>query len=312
MGIRLGTHVAATASEEELRFLTQLGLRHVRVLFTEDQDDEPFLRRTHGRFARAGLAIEAAVYALYKAPEIAFGQPGRDQALARVAGFVTAMGRVGIPVLDYDFFLYAPLPATGEAETRGARSREFDLARAGEFAPLLDASPTPEAMWENHRVMMAALLPVAEAAGVRLALHPDDPPVPELLGVPRVFGTMDAYRRALKEFDSPAWGVLFCVGTWAEGGEAMGMAIPEALRSFAERGKLLTVHFRNVSAPLPRFTETFLDNGYIDMAEVARTLLDVGFDGLVIPDHTPALTGDPDGRAALAQSIGYMQGLFAR
>jgi mannonate dehydratase len=222
------------------------------------------------------------------------------------------MGRVGIPVLDYDFFLYAPLPATGEAQTRGARSREFDVARAGDFAPVVDTSPTPEEMWANHRAMMDALLPAAESAGVRLALHPDDPPVPELLGVPRIFGTMAAYERALAEFDSPAWGVLFCIGTWAEGGDAMGLGIEEAIRFFAARAKLLSVHFRNVSSPLPRFTETFLDNGYVNMASVARTLLDVGFDGLAIPDHCPTLAGDPAGRAALAHGIGYMQALFAR
>jgi mannonate dehydratase len=312
MAAKIGTHVASTAGDSELLFLRQLGLRHVRVLCTEDQDSEPFLRQTVARFAACGLTIESAVYTPYKAPEIAFGLPGRETTLARIAAFIRTMGRVGIPVLDYDFFLYAPLPATGEAETRGAVAREFDLARTGEFAPVVGTSPSPADMWANYRAMMEALLPAAETAAVRLALHPDDPPVPELLGVPRIFGTMAAYERAMAEFDSPAWGVLFCIGTWAEGGTAMGLGIEEAIRLFAARDKLCTVHFRNVSSPLPLFTETFLDNGYVNMAGVARALLDVGFDGLAIPDHCPTLASDPDGRAALAHSIGYMQALFAR
>ena len=309
-GTKIGTHVLAGASDAELAFLRQLGIEYVRAHFPVGDDTAEHLARAKARLESAGLRIFSVVSLLYQAREIAFALPGRDEKLQRLAALIRNMGQLGLHTLEYDFFLYAPLPATGETTTRGAVTREFDLAQAATFAPAVEREVGEEEMWASYTHMMEVLLPVAEASGVRLALHPDDPPVPSLLGVARIFRDIEGYKRAMARFDSPAWGVLFCVGTWAEGGEAMGMDTCGALRFFAQHGKLFTVHFRNVTGPLPRFAETFIDNGYLDMASVMDTLQEVGFDGLAIPDHFPQLAGDEDGRASLAYSIGYMRGLL--
>ncbi len=309
-GIKIGTHVAASAADEELRFLRELGIRYVRVHIEAGPDELDALRAAKQRFAAAGLEIFSVVFLLYQAREIAFALPGRDRILSRMAAFLRCMGELGLHTLEYDFFLYAPLPSTGTTITRGAQTREFDLNRAQALPPVVERSYTADEMWAHHAEMMDALLPVAEEAGVRLALHPDDPPVPALQGVARIFGSMADLERGLRAFPSPSWGILFCVGTWAEGGNAMGIDIRGALRFLAATGKLFTVHFRNVTSPLPRFAETFIDNGCVDMPEVMKTLTEVDFDGIVIPDHFPGFSIEDTDHASLAYAIGYMRGLL--
>jgi mannonate dehydratase len=147
-------------------------------------------------------------------------------------------------------------------------------------------------------------MPVAEEAGVRIGLHPDDPPTPSLGGVARVFRSASAYQRAIEIAASENFGLCFCVGTWAEGGDQLGKNVYEMIRFFGPQGRIFKVHFRNVSAPLPQFQETLVDAGYIDMEKVARLLQESGFNGVMIPDHVPGegLTGNNT-----AYTIGYMR-----
>jgi mannonate dehydratase len=146
--------------------------------------------------------------------------------------------------------------------------------------------------------------------GIRIGIHPDDPPVPELGGVPRcIFGNFDGYVRALEIANSPNIGVCLCAGTWMEGGQHMGKDVFDAARAFAKLDKLWKIHFRNVSAPLPEgFVETFPDDGYVDMSQVMRTLHESGYTGAVISDHLPSMIGGR--RAAEAFALGYMRGLI--
>ena len=162
-----------------------------------------------------------------------------------------------------------------------------------------------------HKRLRRRQPPVAEQEGVRIGIHPDDPPVPVLAGVPRcVFGNFDGYVRALEIADSPNIGVCLCCGTWLEGGPLMGKSVVEAIRYFAAQRKLFKIHFRNVNAPLPHFVETFVDDGYMDMYQVMKTLAEVRFDGIAIPDHVPLMAGDP--KAGYAYTVGYMKSLLAR
>lgn len=308
-GMKIGTHVAADAGDDELLFLTQLGIEYVRVHFAGHETQRGQFLAVRQRFEAAGLQIFSVVHPFYRAVEIALGYPGRDAKIARFADVIRELGAAGYHTVDYDFFLYAPLPDTGSAQTRGAFTRVFEQAQAEAEPFAFDRAYSDDDIWANYTAFIRAIIPVAEAAGIRLALHPDDPPLPALHGVARIFRNMAAMERAVAIAESPNAGILLCVGTWAEGGDAMGMDVCDAIRTFAERNRLFTVHFRNVSAPLPRFNETFLDNGCIDMTRVMRTLLKVGFEGLVIPDHFPGLTGDSDQRAALAHAIGYMRAL---
>jgi len=152
---------------------------------------------------------------------------------------------------------------------------------------------------------------VAEEENVRIGIHPDDPPVPELGGIPRcIFSNFDGYKRALEIADSPNIGICLCVGCWLEGGSLMGKDVFDTITYFGERKKIFKVHFRNVTQPLPYFVETFLDNGYADMFEIMKALKEVDFDGVLIADHIPVMVHGKE--TGTAFSIGYMKGLLER
>jgi mannonate dehydratase len=169
---------------------------------------------------------------------------------------------------------------------------------------------SPEELWDNYTYFIKQVAPLAEELNIRIGIHPDDPPVPELAGVPRcIFGNFDGYMRALEIANSPNIGVCLCAGTWMEGGTHMGKDVFEAARAFAKMDKLWKIHFRNVSAPIPHFVEAFVDNGYTDMRKLMRTLRDVDFRGVVIADHVPTMVGGA--RTGWAYSIGYIKGLLA-
>ena len=137
---------------------------------------------------------------------------------------------------------------------------------------------TPEEIWENYTYFISQVAPVAEEVGVRIGIHPDDPPVPVLAGVPRcIFGNFDGYKRALEIADSPNVGICLCCGTWLEGGRRLTGKDPEEMIRHFGAGKIWKIHFRNVSAPLPHFVETFMDNGYYDMYKIMKALHDVEF-----------------------------------
>ena len=161
---------------------------------------------------------------------------------------------------------------------------------------------------------MKAVLPVAEKANVKLALHPDDPPVAKMNGVAKLFVHYDGYKRAEQiAGNSKHWGLTFCVGTWSEGGNQMGKDVFGMIDDFGGRGKLIDIHFRNVSGPMPHFIETFPDDGYMDMYQVMKALRKVRFNGTVVPDQVPQLVGDTGmRRAGTASCIAYMRSLLRR
>ena len=132
-------------------------------------------------------------------------------------------------------------------------------------------------IWENYTYFIRQMMPVCEEAGVRLALHPNDPPSSQPLGgIPCLIHSFDTYKRAFAIANSPALGMEFCCGCWLEGGAGFG-DIFEGIRTFTAEDRILIVHFRNVTAPLPRFVETFLDNGYMDMYQVMKTFVQAGY-----------------------------------
>jgi len=151
-----------------------------------------------------------------------------------------------------------------------------------------------EEIWDNYTYFIKKVVPVAEEAGVRIGIHPDDPPQPMLAGVPRcIFSNFEGYKRALEIANSPNIGVCLCCGSWLEGGTMTGKDPVEMIKYFGGMKKLFKIHFRNVSAPLPHFTETMIDDGYYDMSKIMRALVDVKFEGIMIPDHVPGLGSNP-------------------
>ncbi len=168
---------------------------------------------------------------------------------------------------------------------------------------------TPAKLWEQLERLLNELLPVAEQCGVTLAMHPDDPPLPELLGKPRIMHTVEGFERLIQLAPSPANGICFCQGTFA----AMNVDIPATIHRLGS--KIRYVHFRDVRGTASSFVETFHDNGPTDMAAAIRALKEVGFNGPLRPDHVPQMFGEDDGEPGYTMlgrlfAYGYIRGLM--
>ena len=161
-------------------------------------------------------------------------------------------------------------------------------------------------IWAAFEYFVKAVAPVAEEYGVKLALHPDDPPISPLAGIARIFRSHESLQRLCDLAPSDYNGLEFCQGTVAE----MPENVIGGIERFVGQGKDLYVHFRNVSAPVPSFSETFIDEGYVNMAEAMQAYSEVGFDGPMIDDHVPGVVGDKSGYRSRAFAMGYIKGLI--
>lgn len=282
------------------------------------------------RIEARGLVLEGIENVPAEAfDDIQRGGPRREQQLEAYRQTIRNLGAAGITTLGYHFIVTYVWRTDMHTRGRGdARVTAFDLDRIGDGNALATHTLTPHtpppegldaaALWEHHRVFLEEVLPTAEQAGVRLALHPDDPPVDvDLGGAARIFISPAALARADEQSGgSPAWGVNLCLGTISELGGAD--SVREAIELLGPGKRIVYVHFRDVRGTVPRFEECFLGEGNLDPAEVLRQLDEVGFDGFVIDDHVPAMLGDPDtwGDTSVAaycsrgraHAIGYLQG----
>jgi len=169
---------------------------------------------------------------------------------------------------------------------------------------------TEDQMWVNYEYFMKAVIPVAEEAGVKLALHPDDPPVPMLGGVARLFRTVEGFKRAYEITPSEAWGLDLCLGCCSEmpGGAAN---VKEMIEHFGPLGRIFYVHFRDVQGTVPAFQECFIGEGNYDPAEIMLLLKENGFGGFLLDDHVPHVVDDTEwNHRGRAHAIGHMQGLL--
>jgi mannonate dehydratase len=313
--IKLAHRVPSTLSDDELLFLKQIGLRWARVELQAAESSFESLSRVQQRFAAAGIKIFSAMHPAYRSLKIQLGQKGRDQDIETYQTFLRSLGRLGIPVANYDFHP-GNTYTTAQVERRGYTAREFKLEdfKSKVEKQRFEREYSADDMWEFYTYFVKAVLPVAEKADVKLALHPDDPPVAKMNGVAKLFTHYEGYRRAEQiAGQSKHWGLTFCVGTWAEGGDKMGKDVFGMIRDFGKRGKIFDVHFRNVSGPLPHFVETFPDDGYLDLYQVMKTLREVAFNGAIEPDHVPLLAGDKGIRpAGTAYCIAVMRAMLRR
>lgn len=320
-GIHVALQMSAEPSADDLAFARQLGIEYV-VLWTDGTHaGYEYYRSRRELFEQAGLKIYGFGNAdVHNQDAIVLNLPGRDAKVEEYKRHLRALGRAGIPYTTYAHMANGIWSTAQELTRGGAPARGFDLAKAevGNWRDRRYSMPlshgrvyTPEELWENFTSFIQEVAPVAEEVGVRIGVHPDDPPGVDLAGVPRcIFGTFDGYQRALEIANSPNVGVCFCTGCWLEGGDLMGTGTLDAIRAFGEQGKLFKIHFRNVDAPLPHFVETFVDDGYMDMYQVMRALRAVNFDGVIIADHVPLMGGDP--RIGTAYSVAYMKALVKR
>jgi mannonate dehydratase len=302
-------------ADDDLLFLQQIGLKWLRVEFGEGETTPAMLQAAKERCARFGMRIYSGVHYSYRSSRVQLGLPGRDEDIATYCRFLRDLGRLGIPVSSYDFHP-ANTYTTRMVQRRGYTAREFDVTdfRTKVEKQAFAREYSADDIWAAYTYFMKAVLPVAAEARVKLALHPDDPPLAKMNGVAKLFTHYDGYRRAEEiAGGSEWWGLTFCVGTWSEGGDKMGKDVFGMIRDFGGRGKIFEVHFRNVTGPLPHFVETFPDDGYLDMYQVMKALRAVRFQGAAEPDHVPKLAGDSGLlRAGTAYCVACMKALVRR
>jgi len=320
-GIKLSVQVPADPSDEDLRFVKQLGVEYVNIPSGGDSATLENYLHLRRKVETAGLKIwNIGNSNVHNMEEVTLNLPGRDQKIEEYKTYLRNLGKVGIHYTTYAHMGNGIWSTAREFTRGGASTRAFDLSKADEGVwagksfrgPLTHGRIySQKEIWDNYAYFVKAVVPVAVQEGIRIGIHPDDPPVPDLGGVSRcIFSSFDGYKRALEIADSRNVGICLCVGCWLEGGNLMGKDVLETIRYFGGQGRIFKVHLRNVDAPLPHFVETFLDNGYMDMYKVMRALREVRFDGAVIADHVPGMVGGT--RAATAYSIGYMRALLER
>jgi mannonate dehydratase len=316
-GIKISLQISNKFSDEDLTFAKQIGVDYVNIPSTGG--DYAFFSESKKRVEAAGLKVwNIGNSNVHNMPEVTLNLPGRDQKIEEYKQYLHNLARAGIFYTTYAHMGNGIWSSQRETTRGGASARAFRMETAkGYWAGKVFEAPlshgrkfSKEELWENYTYFIKQVVPVAEELGIRIGIHPDDPPVPELAGVPRhIFGTFDGYMKALEIANSPNIGVCLCCGTWMEGGKHTGKDVFGAIREFAKIGKLWKIHFRNVTAPIPYFVETFVDNGYTDMRQVMKTLVAADFRGNLIADHVPGMVG---GRlTGWAYSIGYIRALYA-
>ena len=320
-GIKLCVQAPAKPTDADLLFLRQLGASYVSVGSTPDLRTADGFLQIKKQYAAAGITVwNIGNTSVHNMPEVTLNLEGRDRKIEEYKQYLRNLGKAGIYYTTYAH-MGNGIWSSGHTTVRGAVGREFDMAspdKQGVWDGVVFKEPlshgrefSKEEIWENYTYFIRQVAPVAEEAGVRIGIHPDDPPVPVLAGVPRcIFGSFDGYRRAMEIAGSPNVGICLCCGTWLEGGRELTGKDPEEMIRYFGANKIWKIHFRNVTGPLPHFVETFMDNGYYDMWKIAKGLRDVNFDGIVILDHSPGMVGG--GNAQTAYGFAYMKALFNR
>ncbi len=253
--------------------------------------------------------------------DIFAGGPKRDEQIEDLIRQIRDMARAGVPAYGYNWMPLGwvrsdPKVIRGNASATAFNINDKNLVYGGkkEIESIGDKYElTKESMWKNLEYWIKAVTPVAEEEGIRLGIHPDDPPVENLGGVPRIMTNFDAFKRLIEIYPSDSNAIEFCQGTFSE----MDEDIYEMIEYFASRNKILYVHFRNVSAPTPdKFHEEFINTGYVDMVKAMKTYKDAGYKGCFMDDHCPDIYNDQEfpgnlgGYRSRIFAQGYIQGLL--
>jgi mannonate dehydratase len=240
------------------------------------------------------------------------GLPGRDKEIETACELIRNMGALGIPVWCYEWMpifnwtrTSTTVPSRGGALATGY---DHDLMRD---APLTEyGMVTEEQLWDNLQYFLERVVPVAQEANVKLAMHPDDPPLSPIRGLGRIMRSVENYQRLIDLIPSPVNGIALCQGNFT----LMTDDLPGVIRHFGSQDKIFFVHFRDVRGTPEKFVETFHDDGQTDMLACMRAYRDVGYEGVCRPDHVPTVEGDRNDRPGYSSvgrlfAIGYLVGL---
>lgn len=312
--IKVQSKVVSDYTDEQLLFIKQMGIKYVYVIFKDEHTDYDSVMRFLERLKKYDLTVtDAGNVHLYKNDKIHLGLPGRDEAIEEYNRFNRILGKAQIPVVYMTWepnHVLTTRFGVGE-QTRGGIGRIVDLEELKTRPYTHGRLYTKEEMWDNFKYFLDRVLPVCEEANVKIALHPNDPPVDCLLGISNLITSAEDYRRAFElSGNSPYLGLKMCLGCWLEGGAQFGN-IMDDIRYFVENKKVFLVHFRNVSSTMPYFEETLLEDGYGDMYELMKQLVRYDYDGAIHVDHVPVWGETVGGEnSSWAYSTGYMKALL--
>jgi mannonate dehydratase len=240
--------------------------------------------------------------------------PERDREIDTVCERIRSAAQAGFPMLTYNLTMLGVVRTKSTVGRGGATYSTFDYQQTHNRDEPTEAGNVSAAeSWERVSYFLKRVVPVAEEYKVRMACHPEDPAMPEpqaFRGVHRVLSTVDGLKRFIDISPSPYHGLNFCQGTISESLKNPREEIYDAIKYFGSRGKIFNVHFRNIKGGFLNFQETFPDDGDVDFLRAIRAYRDVGYDGMLMPDHVPKIQGDSDGRQAFAYCFGYIQALI--
>jgi mannonate dehydratase len=337
--MRIGIGQFNELTDEKLVFARQLGVNSIQMntpkLPGETHWEVEDLRALVLKCQEYGLTFEAIENVpIHFYDKAMLGLPGRDEQIEHYRTTIRNVGKAGISTLGFHFMpnsvwrteMFAPgrggagctkfnmaevERASGPDGIRGFVAKKDERQESIAVLDREEEVVSEEQMWENYAYFIKAVLPTAEEAGVSLALHPDDPPVPMLGGVGRIFREPAGFKRAYElNPDSPSWGLDLCLGCCSEmpGGKEN---VREMIEYFGPKGKIFYVHFRDVQGIVPDFQECFLGEGNYDPAEIILLLKNSGFTGFLLDDHVPHMDDDTSwNHRGRAHAIGYMQGLM--
>ena len=326
-GIRIGTRISPDwlQRSDHLSFLRQIGIEHVDITldavggYTVEggRFERDALARVIDILASADLTIERANFLTPELLPVYLNTPNAGRVVENVCHALELLGEADVPVMGLQCFQAASVLPSGHGkpawrEGRGGyRYLEFDLGDSPERGRTVADQLTADQLWERMVELYRVVLPVAESADVRIAMHGNDPPVPRLGGIPQIMCRFTDFERLFREAPSTHNGMTFCVGTRYESGED----VFDGINSFGSAGRIFHVHFRNVRGTIPGsdgYSERAPDDGDLDMFAVARTLADTGYTGVIDHDHVLRLAGDGEsGLQYIAFCVGHMRGLLS-
>ena len=320
--MRLGSRLNRFDAEE-YRFIAQLGVHHVGIHGREELMSEAGergvvkadeLRKLQETLKPYEIALYVLVLPQRHNTQYWHARLGdrslRDKQIEDVCETVRVCGGLGVPVVEWTWYITRvcgrayPRYETGRG---GALVSFFDYDLVRDERPEGTIEMSPEQMWGNIIYFMERVMPAAEQAGVRMAVHPNDPPTQELGGEGRVLSTFDDMKRFIQEVDSPVNGFNICQGTVASMADTDVLAL---IRYFGQRDRISHCHFRNVTGTVPRFKESFIDDGDVDMYEAMEVYKEVGYQHMMMPDHMPTMDGDETRRVSRAYAIAYIRALL--
>ncbi|MCH2495270.1 MAG: mannonate dehydratase [Dehalococcoidia bacterium] len=307
-----------TASSEYLRFAAQYGVKDILLNNPILQEEKPGVW-SKKELVKLKLSIESynlQLSAIENVPthfydHIMLNGPKKNMQIENMIQNIENMADVGIPNFGYNW-MPSHVWRTNPRHIRGgAIATAFDYESANNYPLTHDREYSEDEMWESLEEWIKIITPIAEKKNIRLGIHPCDPPVEKLGGIPQLLRSFDSYKRLIEIVDSPSNGIEFCQGTFSEMEDAKDGGIYEMIDYFSSRKKILYVHFRNVSGTVPKFNEEFINSGYVDMHKAMNIYLKNGFDSFFIDDHVPQTNHDTEwGHAGRAFANGYIQALI--